>query len=274
MSRDGQRVRVETRGAICTITLDHPPTLNALAAATLSDLRGAVEALGPAVRVVILTGTGKAFAAGADIACMRDMDTEEARAFSQATNDLYGLMRTSDKVFIAAINGYALGGGCELALACDLRIASEWAKFGLPEVSLGILPGGGGTQRLSRLIGTERAAALILTGDRIGAPRALALGLVSQVVPPEELLPAATALAGRVLKNAPLAVAYAKACIRASEEMPLSAGLSCETNFFGLCFANPEQREGMTAFLEKRPPSFEHTRKGGTPCDDAGAEAG
>lgn len=256
-------LKVVRDAGVAWITLDHPDTLNALSGTTVEELSHAVKELeeDAVVRVVVVTGAGKAFAAGADIAYMSRLTPEEARRFSADTSRIYEQIRTSQKVYIAAVNGFALGGGCELALACDLCIASERAKFGLPEVSLGILPGGGGTQRLSLRVGAQRAKAMILTGDPIRAAEALEMGLVLQVVPAEELVSAARALAERILKNAPLAVRYAKECIQCSERTVLAAGIEQENLLFGLCFAVPDQREGMSAFLEKRPPHFQKTLK-------------
>ena len=254
-----QTIIVEQNGALCTLTMNNPKTLNALSDVTIQELSHALTALeaNPEIRVVIITGSGKAFVAGADIAEMSVLGAERARQLGKETHALYRQMGQSSKIFIAAVNGFALGGGCEYALACDLRIASDRAKFGLPEVSLGILPGGGGTQRLPRLVGSAKAAELMFTADIISAEEALALGLVNSVVPAEELLEAAQKLAARILKNAPLAVVYAKKCLRQSEESTLEAGLEYESTLFGMCFATVDQKEGMRAFLEKRPAEFQ-----------------
>ena len=246
---------------IAQITMNHPASLNALSGQTVEELARAIDELekDDAVRVVVMTGAGKAFVAGADIAYMSKLTAEEARVFSLDTDAVYEKIRTSKKIYIAAVNGFALGGGCELALACDLCLASEYAKFGLPEVGLGILPGGGGTQRLPLRVGAQRAKELILTGDHIRADEAREIGLALKVYAAEELLPGAYDLARRILKNSPLAVKYAKECIQCSEKETLLPGIEYENALFGLCFAAPDQREGMAAFLEKRKPDFRRT---------------
>lgn len=246
---------------IAQITFNRPETLNALSGETIRELSDAVGKLDEddSVRAVMLTGAGKAFVAGADIAYMSGLSADQARAFSRETDAIYERIGRSKKIYIAAVNGFALGGGCELALACDLCIASEYAKFGLPEVGLGILPGGGGTQRLRLRVGAQKAKEMILTGEHIRAAEALEIGLVLQVVPAAELMAEACALAGRILKNAPLAVTYAKECIQFSEGVTLSPGVAHENTLFGLCFAAPDQHEGMAAFLEKRRPNFQQT---------------
>ena len=251
------RVSVEEEG-ICLITMQRPEALNALSDATVTELLHAVDWINgqKPVRVVIVTGTGKAFVAGADIAYMSTLTAEQARIFSRDINALYEKINASGRIFIAAVNGYALGGGCEFALACDLRVASERASFALPEVSLGVLPGSGGTQRLPRLVGPQRAAEMIFTGATVKAAEALAMGLVCRVVSAEELMPCVFDLARSILKNSPLAVKYAKECLRQSEQTGLDAGIQFENNMFSLCFAAPDQKEGMSAFLEKRAPDF------------------
>lgn len=252
-------ILLEIKDDIALITMNDPDTLNALSDVTLRELAGAMDRVEEEdrIRVVIVTGAGKAFVAGADIAYMSRLTPEQARVFSRDTSAVYEKIAASKKVFIAAVNGYALGGGCEFALACDLLIASEYARFGLPEVSLGILPGGGGTQRLSRLVGAQRAMEMILTGRTVKAPEALEIGLVCRVVKAEELLDSAYDMAKRILKNAPLAVKYARECIRQSQELTLGVGIEYENALFGLCFAAPDRKEGMRAFLEKRKPDFQ-----------------
>jgi Enoyl-CoA hydratase/carnithine racemase len=256
-----ENILVEQAGAVCTLTMNNPKSLNPLNMPTIREVSDALSKLeaNPEVRIVIITGAGKAFVAGADIAEMSTLAPERARVLAKETQALYRQMGQSSKIFIAAINGFALGGGCEYALACDLRVASEKGKFGLPEVSLGILPGGGGTQRMPRLVGSAKAAELMFTADVIGAEEALAMGLVNSVVPAEELMAAAQKLAARILKNAPQAVVYAKRCLRQSEEGTLEAGLEYESGMFGMCFATADQKEGMNAFLEKRPAEFQKT---------------
>lgn len=253
-------IRLERSDGVATITLDSPGNLNALSQTMLSELHAVVTELenDKDTRIVIVTGVGKAFVAGADIAAMSTMKAKEASEYSAVTAALYQLIRNSARIYIAAVNGYALGGGCELALACDMRIASEKARFSLPETGLGILPGGLGTQNLPRTVGIQKAMELILTGERIPASEALALGLVLEVTAADQLIAAAHRLADKILKNAPIAVSYAKACIRQYEEMPLSAGMRFENAMFGLCFDTRDQKEGMQAFLEKREPEYEN----------------
>ena len=258
---DYKTILLDVADGIGTITMNNPQTLNALSDVTIRELSDALDQLeaDKSVRVVIFTGAGKAFVAGADISYMAELTPEGARAYANDTTEIYRKMQDSQKVFLAAINGYALGGGCELALACDLRIASERAKFGLPEVSLGILPGGGGTQRLTKLVGAQKAKEMILTAETISASEALEIGLVCAIVSPDELMPATCALAEKILKNAPLAVRYARECIQQAENLDLEAGTKYENTMFGLCFATPDQREGMRAFLEKRKAKFQST---------------
>lgn len=254
-----QTILAEAKDGISLIIMNNPNTLNSLSDVTLKELADAIDAIerDASIRAVIVTGAGRAFIAGADIAYMSTLTPEQARRFSRDTSALYNKIAASKKVYIAAVNGYALGGGCEFALACDLLIASENAKFGLPEVSLGILPGGGGTQKLSRLVGIQRAKEMILTGCPINAQEALQIGLICRMVKREELLTCAYDMAKKILKNAPLAVKYARECIQQSEELTLSAGIEYENAMFGLCFAAPDQKEGMAAFLEKREPEFQ-----------------
>lgn len=244
--------------AIAQITMSHPETLNSLTKETLQELFDAVEMLEDqdAVRVVIITGKGKAFVAGADIPDMASMDVDEARRYSYNTERIYDQMRRSDKIYIAAVNGYAFGGGCELAMACDLAVASEKARFGQPEVSLGILPGGGGTQRLVHRIGMQKAKALILTGRTLKAEEAEQMGLILKAVPAEELMETVLELAYEILKNAPIAVKYAKQCMEISLEPVLRQGLEYENALFGACFQTHDQIEGMQAFIEKRKPEY------------------
>jgi len=207
------------------------------------------------VTVLIVTGKGEqAFVAGADIASIRERRRDDALA--SINSRLMTAVESHEAVTIAAVNGYALGGGCELALACDLRVAAENAVFGLPEPSLGIIPGAGGTQRLPRIVGLGRAKEMILTGARWDARKALEAGLVSQVVPPAELMPAARAMAERVLALGPLAVRLAKSAVNASSQMPLGAGLAFESTAQAITFESRDKIEGTSAFLEKRRPRF------------------
>jgi enoyl-CoA hydratase len=249
----------EVRDAIAYITFNRPKVLNALNRKTMQEL---LIALGQAkldenVRVVILTGAGeKAFIAGADInelAQQTPVDGKEMSIFGQG---VLRILETMGKPSIAAINGFALGGGCELALACSIRIASRNAKVGQPEVKLGILPGYGGSQRLARLCGKGVAHELVLGGDMISADEAMRVGLVNHVYEPAELMPAAEALAKKIAANAPLAVQYAMEAIEHGMEMPQEEGLFLEATLFGLCCATEDMREGTRAFLEKRPAQF------------------
>jgi enoyl-CoA hydratase len=249
----------EVRDAIAYITFNRPKVLNALNRRTMQEL---LVALGQAkldenVRVVILTGAGeKAFIAGADInelAQQTPVDGKEMSIFGQG---VLRILETMGKPSIAAINGFALGGGCELALACSIRIASRNAKLGQPEVKLGILPGYGGSQRLARLCGKGVAHELVLGGDMISADEAMRIGLVNHVYEPAELMPAAETLGKKIAANAPLAVQYAMEAIEHGMEMPQEEGLFLEATLFGLCCATEDMREGTRAFLEKRAAQF------------------
>ena len=252
-------IKVEMSERLATITPNRPEALNALNAKMLSELTMAFEHLSMAadVGVIILTGAGdKAFAAGADIKDMAGLNGMEMQRFSEMGRRLGDVMATCSKPVIAAINGYALGGGCELALACDIRIASDRAKFGQPEVNIGIIPGFGGSQRLPRLVGAGWAAELVFTGDSIDAATAERIGLVNRVVPHDRLMAEARALASKILAKGPAAIALAKACLRAAQEMPLAAGLAFETSAFGLAGTTQDKEEGIRAFLEKRAPAW------------------
>ncbi|MHB8585621.1 MAG: enoyl-CoA hydratase-related protein [Thermoplasmatota archaeon] len=246
---------LEKNGPLATLTLNRPQALNALNATLLAELVEAVRDIGDDanLRAVIVTGAGdKAFAAGADIREMAGMGPDEAMRHARRGQDLVDALQGCGKVTIAAINGYALGGGTELALACDLRIASENALLGLPEVGLGVIPGFGGTQRLARLVGPGRAKELIFTGRRIPASEAERIGLVNRVVAREKLMDEARRLAEEILANGPRAVWLAKNAIDHGIETDLATGLALEREAFGLAFATMEQKEGMQAFLEKR----------------------
>jgi enoyl-CoA hydratase len=247
-----------------TITVNRPKVLNALDARTLEELAacfGSLDAAPPAgvdaVRCVILTGAGeKAFVAGADLAAMQDMTIEQARRFSELGRRLGHRIETLPVPVIAAVNGFALGGGLELALACDFILAASSARLGQPEVNVGVLPGFGGTQRLVRRIGIGRARQLVYTGDPIAAEQALAWGLCNEVTGPAELLPRARALGERIASRAPLAVAAAKRAIRVGEDLPLERALMVEQEAFASLFASQDQKEGMRAFLQKRAPGW------------------
>ena len=244
---------------IATVTINRPKALNALNAETLLELQAVFAHLAEAsdVGVVVLTGAGeKAFVAGADIAAMQPLDATTARHFARLGHEVLHAIEKGPKPVIAAVNGFALGGGCELAMACDLRFASDTAKFGQPEVNLGVIPGFGGTQRLARLVGKGRALELVLSGAMIDAAEAWLIGLVNRVVPQAELLGAARALAATILAKGPLVVRLAKEAVAAGLEMDLDRACAREADLFGLCFATADQKEGMAAFLEKRPARF------------------
>jgi len=243
---------------IATITVNRPDKLNALNSATIAELGRAIDESRARDDVggVLLTGAGRAFVAGADISELETQTPLDATRRARAGQRVFRRFETSPKPVVAALNGFALGGGCELAMACHVRIASEAAKFGQPEVKLGILPGYGGTQRLPRLIGRGAALRLLLTGELIGAAEAFRLGLVDQVVAPEALIETATALLRAMLANAPLALA---ACIEAVDRgasLPLEEACTIESDHFGLLSSTSDMREGMRAFLEKRAPVF------------------
>ena len=250
----------EVSEQIARITFNRPNVLNALNRRTMDELGDCLKKVraDDAIRVVILTGAGeKAFIAGADINELSQQTPVNGREFTLYGQEIIHRLETLGKPAIAAINGFALGGGCELALACTLRIASRNAKLGQPEVKLGIIPGYGGSQRLPRLCGKGVAHELILTGEMITAEEALRVGLVNRVVEPGELLATAEAIAKKIIANAPLAVKYALEAVEHGMEMPQEEGLYLEATLFGLCCATQDMREGTRAFLEKRPPKFE-----------------
>jgi len=250
----------EKKGAIAYVTLNRPKVLNALNRRTWEDLKTAFEDArdDDAIRGVILTGAGdKAFIAGADIgelAHLTAVDAEESSRFGQG---ILNLIENLGKPVIAAINGFALGGGCETAMACTIRLASENAKFGQPEVKLGLLPGGGGTQRLPRLIGKGRALQLILSGGMISAQEAYRIGLVNEVVPGAELITRAEALLQEIFSNAPLAVKFSLEAVNKGLETSQAEGLALEASYFGLCAGTEDKKEGTQAFLQKRAPQFQ-----------------
>ena len=252
-------VRYEKKDAIAYVTVNRPKVLNALNTPTWTDLRAAFEdaKADASVRGVILTGAGdKAFIAGADISELAHVDAynaEESSRFGQAVLDL---IENLGKPVIAAINGFALGGGCETAMACTIRIAAEHAKFGQPEVKLGLLPGGGGTQRLPRLVGKGRALQLILTGETISAQEAHRIGLVNEVVPVASLIDRAETIMKQILANAPIAVKFSLEAANKGLETSQSEGLALEASYFGICAATEDKKEGTSAFLEKRAPQF------------------
>lgn len=243
---------------IVTLTIDRPEALNALNTAVITELEQAVTELEQdgSLGAVIITGAGRSFVAGADIGEQRPLDLEGGRRWGQRGSALLRRIEKLPVPTIAAVNGFALGGGCELAMACDIILASEKAKFGQPEVGLGITPGFSGTQRLSRRVGAARAKELIFSGRMIKAEEACAIGLVSEVFAPEALMEGALAMARSFTKNAPIAVRYAKACIDRGLQMDIDDGIAVENELFAMCFATEDQKEGMTAFLEKRSASF------------------
>lgn len=250
---------VERDGLIVIVTINRPKELNALNFETMMELDKVFKTLevDATVGAVIITGGGdKAFVAGADISEMLNIGAVPARNWARLGQNVFSRIENFACPVIAAVNGFALGGGCELAMACDIRLASEKAKFGQPEVNLGITPGFAGTQRLPRLVGKGQAKLLILTGDVIDAAEARNIGLVDKIVAHDELLTAAKALAGKIIKKAPIAVSQAKLAINRGVEMDSEQASAFEAEIFGICFTTEDQTEGMKAFLEKRKPIF------------------
>ena len=247
-------VDFEQRGPIGVITMNRPEALNALNDQVLKDLDAVLDAAeaNDEVLVLILTGAGRSFVAGADIGQMKDFTPVQAKQFGMYGNSVFLKLENFPKPVIAAVNGFALGGGCELSMACDIRLASEKAKFGQPEVGLGITPGFAGTQRLPRIVGISKAMELILTAKTISAAEAKAIGLVSEVYPPEELMGKAMELAQAICANAQIAVQESKRCIRMGMQTDITTGSAFEAEAFGVCFGTEDQTEGMSAFLEKR----------------------
>ncbi len=252
-------VHVSRDEAVAVVTVDRPEALNALDGETVASLRAAVDRLSAdaSVRAVVLTGGGESsFVAGADIPEMSALTAEQARQFSARGQALMSAIEAAPQPWIAAVNGYALGGGCELALACDVRLAAENAKFGQPEIGLAITPGFGGTQRLSRNVGSGWARYLVLSGRIIRAEEALRIGLVQAVFPRDELRREALQLAAEMAAKSSLAMRHCKAAVTAAEATDPATGQGIEQYLFSLCFAGDDQREGMAAFLEKRSPSY------------------
>lgn len=251
------RIQLETRGPAAIITLDNPP-VNALHPRVAEELLVALGEIAaqPAVRGVVIVGRGRFFVAGGDIGFFPSLDARTAEAYALSIQRMQAAIQALDRPVIAAINGHALGGGCELAMACDIRIAEEAANLGQPEVRLGLMPGAGGTQQLPRLIPVGQAKRLLFTGRHIGAARALSLGLVDEVVAPGDALKAALALVDEIAANAPLAVAQIKRAVNLGLTQSLTDGLRLEAALFGELFRTEDVREGISAFLAKRAPAF------------------
>ncbi|MDD2510142.1 MAG: short-chain-enoyl-CoA hydratase [Syntrophomonas sp.] len=254
-----ENIILEKEEKLAVLYINRPKAMNALNKETLLEIKDAVTAIkdDPTVELLIITGSGdKSFVAGADIAFMQNLSAMEAREFGALGQKVFRLIEAMEKPAIAAVNGFALGGGCELAMCCDFRIAASNAKFGQPEVGLGITPGFGGTQRLPRLVGSGMAKQLLYTADVINADEAFRIGLVNKVVQPEELLSEVKKIAGRILSKGQLAVRLSKAAANEGMQTDIDRAMSIEADAFGLCFATQDQKEGMTAFLEKRKANF------------------
>ena len=251
-------VLLEKKDGIAVVTISRPEALNALNSTVIGELEEVIAALERdlTVRAMILTGEGRSFVAGADIGEQYPLDLDGGRRWGQRGSALFRRIEKLEFPTIAAVNGFALGGGCELAMSCDIILASEKAKFGQPEVGLGITPGFSGTQRLPHRVGAAKAKELIFSGKMIKADEAKAIGLVNEVFAPEALLDGAMEMAKSFAKNAPIAVKYAKACIDRGLQMDMDGGIACENELFAMCFATADQKEGMKAFLDKRPAAF------------------
>jgi enoyl-CoA hydratase len=249
---------VEKKEQVCILTINRPDALNALNTVTLTELTEAIDDLEKdlSITVVILTGAGRAFVAGADIKEMTEMTPLEAKEFSAKGHTLARKMEKSRLPFIAAVNGHALGGGCELMMACDFAIAAKQAKIGQPEINLGVIPGFGGTQRLPRLVGPARAKELLYTGKIIDAAEAHTLGLVNRVTEDSQLLTEALKIASVIASKSPLTISWLKQMVTEGMMIDLETACSLEKTVFSLCFSTHDQKEGMKAFLEKRPPGF------------------
>jgi enoyl-CoA hydratase len=255
----GKYIEQERKGAIAIVTINRPEAMNALDNNVLQELYDTFMGLDEdrTVKVVILTGVKKAFVAGADIAAMSKYTPAEAEVFSAFGHKVFDMIENVRPVTIAAVNGFALGGGCELAMSCDIRVASEKAKMAIPETSLGIFPGFAGTQRLPRLVGLGIAKEMLATASMIDAARAYETGLVNHVVPAEELMTFCENLAQKVVKNSTSAIAAGKRLMTEGFDMPFEKAEELEAAYFGILFAGHDQREGMAAFLEKRAPEFD-----------------
>ena len=253
-------IRYEKKDNIALVTIDRPEALNALNSTVIAELEQVVTELenDGTVRAMILTGEGRSFVAGADIGEQYPLDLDGGRRWGQRGSALFRRMERLEFPTIAAVNGFALGGGCELAMSCDIILASEKAKFGQPEVGLGITPGFSGTQRLPRRVGVAKAKELIFSGRMVKADEAERIGLVNAVYAPEALLDGAMEMARSFAKNAPIAVKYAKACIDRGMQTDIDSGIAYENELFAMCFATADQKEGMGAFLEKRTAEFQN----------------
>ena len=253
-----QHLSVSVQDRIATLTVNRPDKLNALNATLIGELGVAIDEMQARddVAGIVLTGAGRAFVAGADIAELAGISALEGKRLARRGQEIFRRFEISPKPTVAAVNGFALGGGCELAMACQIRIAADGAKFGQPEVKLGLIPGYGGTQRLPRLVGRGRALQLLLTGEMIDAQEAFRIGLVNRVVAPDQLLPAATAMIQQMLMNAPLGISACIDVLDRGLEMPLDDALALEATQFGVLIATSDTAEGTKAFLEKRPPRF------------------
>jgi len=253
-----RNLKIETKNYICTVTMCRPKALNALNTEVIEELSKALDFINnnENIRLLVLTGEGKSFVAGADILEMKDMNTIKAAKFSELGADVFRRIETMEIPVIAAINGFALGGGCELAMCCDIRIASENAKLGQPETGLGIIPGFSGTQRLSRLVGLGRAKELIFSCRIIDAFEAENIGLVNKVVSKEGLMDTVYQMANEILSKSQIAIRYSKEAINKGYETDMETAIDIEKNLFSLCFATEDQKEGMNAFVEKRKADF------------------
>ena len=254
---DYKFLKIENEGGITTLKISAPKSLNALNSTILKELGDFVENIGSTTRVLIITGDGeKSFVAGADISEMANLNEQEGYEFGKLGAKVFRAIELLPIPVIAAVNGFALGGGCELAMACDIRIASAKAKFGQPEVGLGIIPGFSGTYRLAKLIGQGYAKEMIYTGKVIKADEALRIGLVNAIYEPEQLMPAAVEMARKMVACAPIAISLAKQSINENYDLDATASLELENKLFGKCFSTKDQKEGMAAFLEKRSANF------------------
>ncbi|MFD1471379.1 enoyl-CoA hydratase-related protein [Companilactobacillus mishanensis] len=255
-----ENVLLEENGGIATLTINRPKSMNALNSDTLTEIGQAlddVKANADKIKILVITGAGeKAFVAGADISQMKDMNPIEASNLSKLAHNSFGKIENLPQFTIAAVNGYCLGGGLELAASCDIRIASEKAKFGQPETTLGIVPGFGGTQRLTRLVGRGKAKEMIATGSMVDSAEAYRVGIAEEVVAPEELMNKVNEIASTIMKNGLIAVSMAKYVIDRAADLPLDLAIDFETQMWSQTFATEDQTEGMAAFLEKRHPSF------------------